>query len=893
LHFEFAGLPVILKGAEMNSMIEASALATAGPSGNCERPYVTSTTKKTVPQSHSATPPLYRGRPDHYCAKSASVSLEVGANLCDLLLKVTKNEPLLHYAALAAAASACLYRYTQSSPISLGSPAIKGEDWGSSSDDLAIVAIDVDGSTSFRQFLLNVRQALLVTQQQRYALPAILEEADKLAIRNRCPFFDVALIIAGLHPAMPEARHDITLTFSTQPEQALFQANFSPDLYEPETIRRFCCHILRILQSGLENTNGLISHMEILDKEEKNLLATLRNDTAAGYPRDRCMHQLFEEHAAHSPNNTALVYGSQRLTYGELNERANQTAHYLLSMGMAPDTPVGVFLNRSVEQVVAVLGILKAGAAYVPYDPTYPKNRLAAMFEDLKVKAVLTSERLINRLPDTGVRRICLDGEAEKIKQESTKNPNVRPAAFHLCYIIFTSGSTGRAKAAAVYHGGWMNLLSWFARRFDITPSDKTLVMSSISFDITQRAMAMPLTSGGELHLVASDHYDPKLILDTINAEKITLMNCAPSTFYPLVEGQEVDNGYAHLRSLRWLFLGGEAISASRLKNWSTAEDCKTGIANVYGAAECSDVSSYYVLRDLDRYISSSVPIGKHIHNTQIYLLDDNLQLVPSGVIGEICLAGDGVGKGYINDETLTARKFPSNPFAKDQSARIYRTGDLARYLPDGNLEFMGRVDNQIKIRGQRVELGEIETVLRQQAGVREAVVVQSQVSADFKRLVAYIVPEQAQTKCEQDQLIDKLRVTLTSKLPQYMVPNAFVVLVEMPLNPNGKVDRGALPQPALARGSGVSDPPRTDTEKVLADMFAKLLGAEEISVSDNFFSLGGHSLLVTQALANIGTAFNMEFPAVNFYKEPTVAAIATHIDATLKAEFALQAGTS
>lgn len=877
----------------MNSMIEASALATAGPSGNCERPYVTSTTKKTVPQSHSATPPLYRGRPDHYCAKSASVSLEVGANLCDLLLKVTKNEPLLHYAALAAAASACLYRYTQSSPISLGSPAIKGEDWGSSSDDLAIVAIDVDGSTSFRQFLLNVRQALLVTQQQRYALPAILEEADKLAIRNRCPFFDVALIIAGLHPAMPEARHDITLTFSTQPEQALFQANFSPDLYEPETIRRFCCHILRILQSGLENTNGLISHMEILDKEEKNLLATLRNDTAAGYPRDRCMHQLFEEHAAHSPNNTALVYGSQRLTYGELNERANQTAHYLLSMGMAPDTPVGVFLNRSVEQVVAVLGILKAGAAYVPYDPTYPKNRLAAMFEDLKVKAVLTSERLINRLPDTGVRRICLDGEAEKIKQESTKNPNVRPAAFHLCYIIFTSGSTGRAKAAAVYHGGWMNLLSWFARRFDITPSDKTLVMSSISFDITQRAMAMPLTSGGELHLVASDHYDPKLILDTINAEKITLMNCAPSTFYPLVEGQEVDNGYAHLRSLRWLFLGGEAISASRLKNWSTAEDCKTGIANVYGAAECSDVSSYYVLRDLDRYISSSVPIGKHIHNTQIYLLDDNLQLVPSGVIGEICLAGDGVGKGYINDETLTARKFPSNPFAKDQSARIYRTGDLARYLPDGNLEFMGRVDNQIKIRGQRVELGEIETVLRQQAGVREAVVVQSQVSADFKRLVAYIVPEQAQTKCEQDQLIDKLRVTLTSKLPQYMVPNAFVVLVEMPLNPNGKVDRGALPQPALARGSGVSDPPRTDTEKVLADMFAKLLGAEEISVSDNFFSLGGHSLLVTQALANIGTAFNMEFPAVNFYKEPTVAAIATHIDATLKAEFALQAGTS
>jgi amino acid adenylation domain-containing protein len=879
------------KGAEMNP-IEAPALATEALSGNCERSCAASTTEKIVPQSHSATPPLYRTRPDHYCAKSASVNLEVGADLRDLLSKITKDEPLLHYAALAAAVSACLYRYIQSSPISLGSPAMKTEDGSTSPDDLAIVAIDVDGSTSFRQFLLNVRESLLFARQQNYVLPAVLEEANKLAVKNRCPFFDVALVIAGLHPAMPEARHDITLTFSHQPGQASLQAAFSSDLYESETIRQFCSHILKILQSGLENTSGLISHLDILDKEERQLLAIQRNDTAADYPRNRCVHQLFEEHAAHSPNNTALVYGLQRLTYAELNARANQVAHYLLSMGMTPNTPVGVFLNRSVEQVVAVLGILKAGAAYVPYDPAYPKERLAAMFEDLKVKAVLTSERLINRLPDANVKRICLDGEAEKIQQESTENPGVRPAVSHLCYIIFTSGSTGRAKAAAVYHGGWMNLLSWFAQRFDISASDKTLVMSSISFDITQRAMAMSLIRGGELHLVASDHYEPELILNTINTEKITLMNCAPSTFYPLVEGREVESGYARLRSLRWLILGGEAISASRLKNWATAKDCKTEIANVYGAAECSDVSSYYVLHDFDKYISSSVPIGKHIHNTQIYLLDDSLQLVPSGVIGEICLAGDGMGKGYINDEPLTARKFPLNPFAKDHDTRLYRTGDLARYLPDGNLEFMGRVDNQVKIRGQRVELGDIETALRQQVGVREAIVIQSQVSADFKRLIAYIVPEQAQTKCEQDQLVDQLRVTLTSKLPQYMVPNAFVVLAEMPLNPNGKVDRGALPQPTF-RSSAISDPPKTDTEKVLAEMFAKLLGAEKINVSDNFFSLGGHSLLVTQVLANIGTTFNMEFPATNFYKEPTVAAIATHIDATRKTESAMQAGAN
>jgi acyl carrier protein len=299
------------------------------------------------------------------------------------------------------------------------------------------------------------------------------------------------------------------------------------------------------------------------------------------------------------------------------------------------------------------------------------------------------------------------------------------------------------------------------------------------------------------------------------------------------------------------------------------------------------------VLRDFDAYINSSVPIGKQIHNTQIYLLDDKLQLVPTGVIGEICLAGDGVGKGYINDDSLTARKFPPNPFAEDGNSRIYRTGDLARYLPDGNLEFMGRVDNQVKIRGQRVELGEIEAVLRQQASVIEAVVIQSQVSADFKRLVAYIVPRHAEAKCEQDQLVRELRATLTAKLPQYMVPNAFVVLAELPLNPNGKVDRGALPQPVVVRSGAVSDPPRTETEKVLAEMFAKLLGTDSISVSDNFFALGGHSLLVTQALANIGTTYNMELPAVDFYKEPTVAAIATHIDAATKTGSALGAGTT
>jgi amino acid adenylation domain-containing protein len=836
--------------------------------------------EKPLPRGHAAAPPVDRRRTESNCARSASVTVELPRELCARLSKITRDEPLLHYAALAAAVSACLFRYTRSSPICIGAPAMKLPNDPAASSRVSAIIDQVEGQMTFRQLLLDVREVLLGLEEYSYTPERILAEPGIAS--NRCPLFDVALVIAGLHPPMPEVRHDITLIFSPRAGMESLQAEFSPDLYEPQTVSRFCHHVLRILQSGLEDISRPVSQLEMLTSEETQMLVTGRNETAFDYPRDRCVHEMFEEHAARSPNQTALVCGDQKLTYRELNERANQLAHYLRRLQITPDTLIGLFLKRSVDQVIGLLGILKAGAAYVPYDTAYPRERLAAMFEDLKPKVVVTSERLTNRLPDPAIQRICLDGEAEAIARESREKPAVHPAPGDLCYVIFTSGSTGRAKAAAVCHGGWNNLLNWFVHCFNIVPADKTLVMSSISFDITQRAMAMPLTSGGELHLVASDHYEPELILNTIANEKITIMNCAPSTFYPLVEGPEAQNGYQRLSSLRYLILGGEAITAARLKRWATSENCHAQIPNVYGAAECSDVSSYYVLRDFDRYIETSVPIGKNIYNTQIYLLDENLQLVPIGVTGEICLAGDGVGKGYINDPALTSRKFPANPFSTGPEKRMYRTGDLARYLPDGNLEFIGRVDNQVKIRGQRVELGEIETVLRQQAGVKEAVVIQSQFGADQQRLVAYVVPAepQPQDPSAQEEMINTLRDAVTGKLPQYMVPNAFVLLAEMPLNPNGKVDRGSLPQPAAARGGKVADPPRTETERMLVEMFTRTLGAESVGITDNFFNLGGHSLLVTQMLANIGTTFKVDFQAIDFYQNPTIAGIAGHIDA-------------
>lgn len=823
--------------------------------------------KEAWDSAHLTGLPMYHTRLSMRAEETASLTVEMPGDLAERLHVVTKGELLLQYAAVLAAVHVCLYRYTGVSRNVIGCPAMLSGN--GASDGVVSIDVAVDGQLIFRQLLLDVRQAIL--------------DAYAEAAPDRRSQFAVTLEVPGLHQSMPDVSRDLALRLDTQFGRPALHAAYSPGLYDEVTVRRFCQHVLRILSSGLQNTNTAVWELEILTDEERDQLSAW-NDTFAEYPKDKCVHQLFEEHAANSPNQIALVYGKQRLTYRELNERANQVAHYLRRLHIIPNTPVGVFQNRSIEQVISVLGILKAGGAYVPYDPTYPKERLSAMFKDLKVKAVLTTEGLLDRLPKLRARVICLDRDAETIDAESRTNPIPVAEPSHLCYVIFTSGSTGRPKPTAVYHRGWTNLLHWFVTEFGITATDKTLVISSISFDITQRAMAIPLISGGELHLVASDYYEPELILNTIATEKITVLNCAPSTFYPLVETTPATS-YQSLRSLRRLFLGGEAISASRVKPWATSAECKAEIANVYGAAECSDVSSFYRLYDYDRYVETSVPIGKPIWNSQVYLVDQNLKQVPIGVTGEICLAGDGVGKGYLTDPFLTAQKFLQNPFAKSPDEYFYRTGDLGRYLPDGNLEFNGRIDHQVKVRGQRIELGDIETALRQHAEVKEAVVVDALYAPGDQRLIAYVVPNQKEYLASANGLIDSLRTTLATRLPQYMIPNEFLLLEEMPLSPNGKIDRSVLPVPVALASENGSNTELTGTEQAIAELYAKVLGKPNVSATSNFFDLGGHSLLVTQILAQISQTLQIQLEPPDFYKDPTVAGIARHIDAVATKE--------
>ena len=823
--------------------------------------------KEAWESAHITGLPVYHTRLSMRAEETASLTVEMPGDLAERLHVVTKGELLLQYAAVLAAVHVCLYRYTGVSRHVTGCPAMLTGN--GASDGVVSIDVAVDGQLIFRQLLLDVRQTIL--------------DAYAEAAPDRRSQFAVTLEVPGLHQSMPDISRDLALRLETQFGRPALHAAYSPGLYDEVTVRRFCQHVLCILSSGLQNTNTAVWELEILTDEERDQLSAW-NDTFAEYPKDKCVHQLFEERAVNSPNQIALVFGKQRLTYRELNERANQVAHYLRRLQLIPNTPVGIFQNRSIEQVISVLGILKAGGAYVPYDPTYPKERLSAMFKDLKVKAVLTTEGLLDRLPKLRARVICLDRDAEMIDAESRTNPMPVAEPSHLCYVIFTSGSTGRPKPTAVYHRGWTNLLHWFVTEFGITTTDKTLVISSISFDITQRAMAIPLISGGELHLVASDYYEPELILNTIATKQITVLNCAPSTFYPLVETTPATS-YQNLRSLRRLFLGGEAISASRLKPWATSAECKAQIANVYGAAECSDVSSFYRLYDYDRYVETSVPIGKPIWNSQVYLVDQNLKQVPIGVTGEICLAGDGVGKGYLTDPFLTAQKFLKNPFGKLPDEYFYRTGDLGRYLPDGNLEFNGRIDHQVKVRGQRIELGDIETALRQHAEVKEAVVVDALYAPGDQRLIAYVEPNQKEYLTSANGLIDSLRTTLATRLPQYMIPNEFLLLEEMPLSPNGKIDRSVLPVPVRVSSGNGSNSELTTTEQAIADLYAKLLGTTNVSATSNFFDLGGHSLLVTQMLAQISQTLQIQLEPPDFYGDPTVAGIARHVDAAATKE--------
>jgi amino acid adenylation domain-containing protein len=708
----------------------------------------------------------------------------------------------------------------------------------------------VGPSQSFISFLQEVQaQVTGALEHQEFPFPLIVERLKPERHGDQWPIYQTSFVLQQAQSGMPEAfaalalgesgdafplldglatplavknrveNFDLELMAATLGERIILSFQYRTDLFSPDRIGRMARHYSILLEAIAAGPEHRISELPMLSSEERHRLLVEWNDTAADYPRDRCIHQLFEDQAARSPDAVAVAFEDEELTYSQLDARANRLAHALIEQGVGPDVIAGICLERSLDMIVGLLGILKAGGAYLPLDPDYPQVRLAFMIEDAAPKLVLTHEALRTRLPAT-TRTLCLDTDRPAIERHGTASPSLRANPQNLAYVIYTSGSTGKPKGTAVDHGGVVNRLEWMQARYPLASSDAILQKTPYAFDVSVWEFFWPLRIGGRLVLARPEgHRDPAYLKGVIEREQITTLHFVPSMLHAFLASETLpEQG-----SLRRMFCSGEELSPALVAQVRAHPSIE--LHNLYGPTEASiDVTAYACSREgTDRL----VPIGRPISNTQIYLLDSALTPVPVGVAGELYIGGAGLARGYLGRPDLTAERFVPNQFG-EAGERLYKTGDLARYRDDGNIEFLGRIDHQVKIRGFRIELGEIEAALCRIPELREAVVLAREDQPGDKRLVAYVVPRKAEGPPNSE-----LRAALARDLPDYMVPAAFVTLDALPLTPNGKIDRKALPAPDI--GAQVAHRyvgPRTPTEETLCRIFSTASASRTISLS-------------------------------------------------------------
>lgn len=589
--------------------------------------------------------------------------------------------------------------------------------------------------------------------------------------------------------------------------------------------------------------------------------------TPKNYPY-KCIHQLFEEQVEHSPDTIAVVFEQQQLTYRQLNHRANQLAQYLQTLGVGAEVLVGICLERSLEMIVGLLAILKAGGAYLPLDIGYPQERLAFMLADTQISVLLTQKELVDKLPNHEARVICLDTDWEIVNQQTSNNPEVYITSENLAYVMYTSGSTGQPKGVSVVHHGVVRLVK-ATNYASFTNTEVFLQLAPISFDASTFEIWGCLLNGGKLIIYPSKTPSLDELGQIIQQYQVTTLWLTAGLFHLMV-----DNNIDGLKPLRQLLAGGDVLSVPHVQKFlQTVENCQ--LINGYGPTENTTFTCCYSISTPIKS-DTSIPIGSPIANTQVYILDENLQPVTMGATGELYIGGDGLARGYLHRPELTKEKFIPNPFSQDLDARLYKTGDLARYLSDGNIEFLGRIDNQVKIRGFRIELGEIERAIAQHPDVRENVVLARQDATGEKRLAAYIVPHQQHTYRQE-----QLRSFLQQRLPEYMLPSAFVVLESLPLTANGKVDRHKLPSPSKERPQleQVYVAPQTDLQRRLASIWSDLLNIEQVGIDDNFFDLGATSTLSMQIAGRVQQELGIELSVVKLFQYPTIAGLANYLN--------------
>jgi amino acid adenylation domain-containing protein len=851
--------------------------------------------------------PTDRPRPPAQTYGGGHETIHLPVSLARQLEALGRREGATLFMVLLAAFDTLLHRYTGQSDVVVGSP-IAGrtrqeiEGLVGFFVNTLVLRTSFEGDPTFRETIRRVREtALGAYDHQDVPFERLVEELQPERSLGRTPFFQVMFVLQNAAISDPKlqgieshtfivdsgtAKFDLSLDMLNDEEGLHGVLEYNLDLFDTATITRMLGHFQTLLEGIGANPNRRVSELPLLTEEERHILLVEWNDTHRDYPQGQCIHQLFEEQVQRTPGAVAVVFGQEQVTYRELNSRANKLARHLRKLGVGPEVLVGLCVERSVEMVVGLLGILKAGGAYVPLDPSYPKDRLAYILVDSRAPVLVTQKGLsLAGELSHGVQVVYLDGDQGTVNDESEEDlapEEIGVTTENVAYAIYTSGSTGLPKGVLGLHRGAINRFRWMWETYPFTAGEVCCQKTALSFVDSIWEVFGPLLQGVPLVIIPDGVLkDPALFLGALEANSVTRLVLVPSLLRVLLDTTSDLN--ARLPRLKIWATSGEALPAELAQRFKELLPGRT-LLNVYGSSEVSADVTWHDLSQESTDLSRA-PIGRPIANTQVYLLDRHMQPVPIGVPGELYVGGANLARGYLGKPDLTAERFLPNPFARGEergaggegitqyairnTTRLYKMGDLARYLPDGSIEFLGRADYQTKIHGFRVEPDEIAATLTQSEAVRECVVVAREDSPGDRRLVAYAVLREPEGAAASD-----LRLYLRQKLPDHMIPSAFVLLEAMPLTPSGKVDRRALPPPEqglLEEGSGYVAP-RDVIEEVLAGMWAEILRLERVGVYDNFFELGGHSLLAMQLISRIREAFRMDFPLRLMFEDPTVA---------------------
>ena len=832
-------------------------------------------------------------RPQRQIVRGAQDSILLSANVSEAIRTLSRQEGATLFMTLLAAFQTLLFRYSRQEDIVVGSPVagrsmLETEDLIGAFVNTLVLRADFAGKPSFREFLARVRETTLgAFSNQDVPFEKLVEELNPERKINRTPLFqamfalqnspepDIAvegLTLTPLKLPSVTAKFDLTLEAEEEPEGLRLCFEYNAELFTPATISRMLGHFQNLLHAIVADPAQLVTDLPLLTDSERHQLLKEWNGNRIPFP-EACIHTLFEAQVERTPDAIAAEFQGEQFTYRELNRRANQLAHFLRNQGVGPDTLVGICVRRSLEMLVGMLGVLKAGGAYVPLDPAYPADRLAFMIEDAGLSLVLTQERLTSDIPGGRARLFCLDKDWGGIAQQSEENPVLTVGSTNLAYVIYTSGSTGNPKGVMIEHRSVVNFTVTAAAAYEIRPSDRVLQFASLCFDLSVEEIYPALTHGATVVLRTEEMISSAQdFLRYCGEWRITVLDLPTAYWHELTDTLSSEDLKLPER-VRLVIIGGEKAAFDRVAAWHKLAGESVRLVNTYGPTETTVAVTMCDLRPRDDSNGlNTVPIGRPFKNATVYLLDESLGPVPVGVPGELHIGGPGVARGYVNRPELTAEKFVQDPFSGNGDARLYKTGDLVRYRSDGNIEFLGRIDNQIKIRGFRVELEEIEQALRSESGVTDCVVVLREDSDGDKRLIAYVVRE-----AHSQLTIGELRNHLKTKLPSYMVPASFEVIEALPLLPNGKINRRALPEPQSTR-SEVDESfvaPRTPIEQLLAVEWCEVLKLERIGIHDNFFELGGHSLLAAKVVSRVRSSLEVELGMVDLFQAPTIASLA------------------